>query len=143
MRPALAMWAACSLWSGCTTDVLDAGSSPITLMQRADESGRLPLGRVASIEPLVPTDAPPERPFFSQGPVSGQTDTAAVIASAARKPTPRYRYTVQLLTGERRTAELEALFDIGDCVAFRPVSSGRADQMVSALPGACGPDDPR
>jgi len=143
MRPTLTMWAACSLWSGCTTDALDAGSSPVKVMQRADESGRMPVGRVVSIERLVSTDAPPERPFFSQGPVSGQTDTAAVIASAARKPTPRYRYTVQLLTGERRTAELEAVFDIGDCVAFRPVSSGGADQMVSALPGACGPDDPR
>jgi hypothetical protein len=143
VRPTLTMLAACSLLSACTTDAPDAGSSPVKVMQRADESGRLPIGRVVSIERLVSTDAPPERPFFSQGPVSGQTDTAAVIASAARKPTPHYRYTVQLLSGESRTAELEVVFDIGDCVAFRPVSSSRADEMVSALPGACRPGAPR
>ncbi len=53
MRLGLTMMALCSLLTACATNALDAGGAPVKPMQRDDESERLPIGRVLTIERLV------------------------------------------------------------------------------------------
>ena len=123
----------------CATRGTDGGFEPLWA-QRPDELGRLPVGRVESVEQARGGEPAALATQASAGRVAGASvspSTAGVIASTTGTAAfPLHRYTLRMRGGGTRLVEAEQAFRVGDCVAIRAGAEGQA-ALVSARPEEC------
>ena len=123
----------------CASPSPDSGYEPVW-SQRPEERGRLPVGHVTSVERIDHREPTPLAAQASAGSLPGaglSASTSGVIASTTGASGNQvYRYTLRMSGGATRQAEAEHSFKVGDCVAIRSGSGGRAS-LVSALAEEC------
>jgi hypothetical protein len=135
----LVLIAALALLGACAAPH-DDGGFQAAWAQRPEERGRLPVGRVVSVERLGSRDEPLSLPA-SAGVVPGAgvaAVTAGVVSHTTGNPGQIHRHTLELNGGETRRVDVGYPFKVGDCVAIRVGSAASSAALVSALDGECG-----
>ncbi|MDC8770533.1 hypothetical protein [Roseateles albus] len=110
--------------------------------QRPEERGRLPVGRVVSVERVDFTNEHRGLSKEQQAGIAGGMGVGPGIAIAAAINSVRtadaiFRTKVQLKTGEEWVRELNYMLKPGDCIAFRSGLTADDVLAIPALPGEC------
>lgn len=138
VKPLHIVLSTCIAIGGCAGAFVER-NEPIVSQQSQDEAGKLPVGRVTSVQ-RVPIDKDVRFTAGESGAMmaGGAGLLGILVTESLRSNDWNYRYSVQMKDGSDRIVESQFLYKVGECLAFR---SGLSAESVSAVRSRVGECD--
>lgn len=138
MRAFLLLVTVCVAIAGCASRRV-SDDTVNSWAQLPEERGKLPIGKVISVERIafrVDRAATSNASAYAVNPIYGPAGFA--LLDSIRDSGFFYRHVFRMTDGSEKKVDLDISYKVGECIAFRSGLDAGSQWPVRALPGECG-----